>query len=109
MPPDPTTNEVISAIISGEDKRLFNKARGALVKIARDIIAEPDPKSADYPVRRKWAERVMASPESMMPRIRIELSQVGTIRDKYTTDDHTDAQVKNVIDNNFWRIVAETL
>ncbi len=104
-----TTNETISDIISGPDKLLFKKARGALVKIARDIISEPDPKSADYPVRSHRAERVMSNPDLALPRVRVELSQVQTIRDKYETDDHTDAQVKNVIDNNFWRIVRHTL
>lgn len=104
-----TTNEVISDILTGPDKALFKKARGAAIKMARDIIAEPDPKSIDYPVRRRWAEQVMANVDSIMPRYRVELSQVAGIRAKYDTDDHTDGQVAQVLADNFWRIVAETL
>lgn len=103
-----STNEIISDIIAGPDKLLFKKARGALVKIARDIIAEPDPKSADWVLRQAWAEKVISNPDIALPRVRVELSQVQAIRDKYNTDDHTDAQVKNVIDNNLWRVIRWT-
>lgn len=104
-----TTNEVISDIIAGPDKLLFKKARGALVKIARDIIAEAEPKGAYWFTRRKWAERVMANPDVAMPRVRVELSQVVGIRNSYDADDHTDAAVAAVIANNLDRIIAETL
>ena len=104
-----TTNEVISDIINGPDKALYKKARGALVKIARDIIAEPEPRGAFWYTRRKWAERVMNNPDAAMPRVRVELSQVLGIRAKYDTDDHTDAQVAAVITDNLDRIIAETL
>lgn len=104
-----TTNEDISDIISGPDKLLFKKARGALIKIARDIIAEPEPKGAFWYTRRKWAERVMNSPDLAMSRVRVELSQVAGIRAKYATDDHTDGQVAAVITDNLDRIIAETL
>lgn len=104
-----TTNEVISDIINGPDRALFKKARGALVTIARDIIAEADPKGAYWFTRRKWAERVMANPDIAMPRVRVELSQVAGIRNKYDTDDHTDNEVKNVITANLDRVISETL
>lgn len=104
-----TTNEVISDIIAGPDKLLFKKARGALIKIARDIISEPAPQGAFWYTRRRWAEKIMANPDIAMPRVRVELSQVAGIRNSYDTDDHTDAAVAAVITNNLDRIIAETL
>lgn len=104
-----TTNETISDIISGPDKLLFKKARGALVQVARDIIDEAAPVGPYWYVRRKWAERVINNPELAMPRVRVELAMVAGIRNNYAADDHTDGAVKNVILNNLDRIIAETL
>lgn len=104
-----TTNEIISDIIAGPDRLLFKKARGALVKIARDIISEAEPRGAFWFTRRKWAERVMANPEIAMPRVRVELSQVAGIRSDYEADSHTDGAVAAVITNNLDRIISETL
>ena len=69
-----TTNETISDIIAGPDKLLFKKARGAIVQVARDIIDEAAPVGAFWHVRRKWAERVINSPELAMPRVRPTLA-----------------------------------
>lgn len=104
-----TTNEVISDIINGPDKLLHKKARGAIVQVARDIIDEAAPVGAFWHVRRKWAERVINNPDIALPRVKVELSLSVAIRNAYVADDHTDAQVKNVVANNLDRIIAETL
>lgn len=105
---DPTTFEIISDIVKGPDKLLHKKARGALITVARDILNEADPKPADWVFRSAWAERIINNPDAALPRVLIELSQVAGIRNDYALDAQTDAQVRNVITNNIWRIMRWT-
>jgi hypothetical protein len=104
-----TTNETIANIVDGPDKLLYRKALGAVVKIARGILAEDPLTTVGYEVRRAWALRTLRDPSSVMRRVRVELSQNAGIRDKYETDDHTDLQVGNVIEAALWKIISEGL
>jgi len=104
-----TTYTVADAIINGADRALHAKMRAALVKLALDIVAE-DPDTAYHRVRRRWAERVLASGTDFADRrARTLLAMNAGIRGGYDADDHTDAAVEAVLSAALPQLVAETL
>lgn len=104
-----TTYTVADSIINGADKELHAKMRSALVKLALDIANEAD----DVPyhkVRRRWAERVLGSGTAFADRrARTLLAMDADIRAKYSTDDHTDAEVGAVLSAALPTLIAETV
>ena len=104
-----TTYTTADAIINGSDKALHAKMRSALVHIALDIKAE-DQATAYHRLRRRWAERVLSQGTGFADaHARMRLAMSGAIRNAYDTDDHTDADVRAVLDAALPDLIAETL
>lgn len=104
-----TTYTVADSIINGADRQLHAKMRSALVKLALDIVNEA-PSTAYHRVRRRWAERVLASGTSFADRrARTLLALDADIRAGYDADAHTDAAVEAVLSAALPTIIAETL